>query len=81
VGLVGRDLRGDGVRVLEVGTGTGFNAALLAHRAGDRHVVTVEVDPHLAEQARAALARAGYAPQVVCADGMAGWPPAARTTG
>lgn len=63
----------DGSRVLEIGTGTGWNAALLAHRLGDGQVVTVEVDPALAEQARKALASAGRTPQVVCGDGAAGW--------
>jgi protein-L-isoaspartate O-methyltransferase len=50
-----------GDRVLEVGTGTGGNAALLAELAGDSgHVVTVEIDPTLAEQARARLEAKGY---------------------
>ncbi|SFO86014.1 protein-L-isoaspartate(D-aspartate) O-methyltransferase [Amycolatopsis arida] len=63
-----------GHRVLEVGTGTGYNAALLAHRLGDDQVVTVEVDPTLAELARARLAAAGYKPMVICGDGAVGWP-------
>ncbi|MFD9823104.1 methyltransferase domain-containing protein [Streptomyces violascens] len=37
----------DGMRVLEIGTGTGYNAALLAHRLVDDHVVTVDVTPDL----------------------------------
>lgn len=64
----------DGHRVLEVGTGTGYNAALLAHRLGDGQVVSIEVDPQVAEQARHALARAGFAPTVITADGSAGYP-------
>jgi protein-L-isoaspartate(D-aspartate) O-methyltransferase len=63
----------EGHRVLEAGAGTGFNAALLAHRLGDRHVTTVEVDPHLADAARAALQAAGRAPAVISGDGGAGW--------
>lgn len=61
------------MRVLEIGTGTGYNAALLAARMGDEHVVTVEVDPVLAEQARSALMAAGCASTVVCGDGAVGW--------
>ena len=46
-----------GRRVLEVGAGSGFMAALLAHRA--QHVTTLEIDAGLAEFARANLRRAG----------------------
>lgn len=58
-------------RVLEIGTGSGYNAALLAHRYGPGSVVSVEVDGQLADRARAALRAAGYPAQVVCADGAA----------
>ncbi len=44
-------------RVLEVGTGSGYLTALLAHRAA--HVYSVEIKPKLAEVARANLARHG----------------------
>lgn len=64
----------DGTRVLEAGTGTGYNAALLCARLGDSAVTTVEVDPHVAAGARAALRRAGYAPRCVVGDGSAGHP-------
>ncbi|MEU8138213.1 methyltransferase domain-containing protein [Streptodolium elevatio] len=64
----------DGDRVLDVGTGTGWTAALLAARLGVGQVVTVEVDPLLAEQARANLARAGLPVAVVTGDGAEGWP-------
>lgn len=63
----------EGHRVLEAGTGTGFNAALLSHRLGDRNVASVEADPQLADVARASLRRAGRAPLVVTGDGAAGW--------
>jgi protein-L-isoaspartate(D-aspartate) O-methyltransferase len=43
--------------VLEVGTGSGYMAALLAHRA--RHVTTIEISPELKSLAEANLARAG----------------------
>lgn len=70
-----RDLEvSDGMRVLEVGTGTGWNAGLLARRLGGSDVVSVEIDPAVAEQARAALTRAGLSPEVVQADGRDGWP-------
>ncbi|MBP0454032.1 methyltransferase domain-containing protein [Kitasatospora sp. RG8] len=62
-----------GMRVLEQGTGTGSNAALLAHRLGDANVTTVEIDPQISAQARTALERAGYRPTAVCADGSLGW--------
>ncbi|WP_085315163.1 protein-L-isoaspartate O-methyltransferase family protein [Derxia lacustris] len=59
--------------VLEIGTGSGFMAALLAARA--RHVTTVEIDPALARFAEANLARAGVRnAKVVVADGARGLP-------
>ncbi|WP_030678262.1 methyltransferase domain-containing protein [Streptomyces rimosus] len=62
----------DGQRVLEIGTGTGYHAALLAHRLGDGRVVSVEVDPALAGTARAVLKAAGHHPTVVTGDGALG---------
>jgi len=50
-------LRG-GERVLDVGTGSGYQAAVLAELAGE--VVTIERVPELAEAAAAALEQAGY---------------------
>ena len=44
-------------KVLEIGTGSGYMAALLAHRA--QHVVTLEIDPALARAARLNLQKAG----------------------
>ncbi|WP_329365376.1 methyltransferase domain-containing protein [Streptomyces sp. NBC_00669] len=64
----------DGNTVLEVGTGTGWNAALLSHRLGDAHVTTVEVDPDVAATARGTLERAGFRPAVISGDGFAGHP-------
>lgn len=66
-----------GMRVLEIGTGTGWNAAILSARLGDNQVVTVEIDPGIADQARINLHRAGRTPAVVTGDGAAGWPPGA----
>jgi len=68
-----------GSRVLEIGAGTGYNAALIAHLVGrEGRVVTVDIDPELVEQARAHLAAAGIeGVEVTLADGAGGWPPAA----
>ena len=60
--------------VLEIGTGSGFMAALLAHRA--QHVTTLECRPDLAKMARASLLRNGIANarvvDVSAAEGAAG---------
>ncbi len=64
-----------GMRVLEIGTGAGYNAALLSAFTGAGNVTTVEVDPTLAEQAGNHLAGAGWHPTVVTADGTGGHPP------
>ncbi|MYR83655.1 methyltransferase domain-containing protein [Streptomyces sp. SID685] len=66
-----------GHRVLELGTGNGWNAALLNWRAGPGHVVSVEADPVLAATARGALAAAGAVVDVLVGDGNQGWAPAA----
>ncbi len=64
-----------GQSVLEIGTGTGWNAALLSHRVGEHgRVVTIEVDPHLAHDARRALTDTGHDPLVITGDGVAGHP-------
>ena len=68
-------LRG-GERVLEVGTGSGYQAAVLGQLADE--VYSVEIDPVLAEQARAALAGVGARNvRVRAGDGFFGWPEAA----
>ncbi|WP_345748186.1 methyltransferase domain-containing protein [Streptomyces sp. ODS28] len=63
-----------GQKVLEIGTGTGYNAALLAHRVGARNVTTMEVDAAVATTARTALERTGLPAHVVAGDGYAGHP-------
>ncbi|MCA1248093.1 protein-L-isoaspartate O-methyltransferase [Massilia sp. MS-15] len=58
--------------VLEIGTGSGYMAALLAHKA--RHVTTVEIQPEAAKLARDNLARAGVTNVTVEeGNGAAGW--------
>jgi protein-L-isoaspartate(D-aspartate) O-methyltransferase len=67
-----------GHRVLEIGTGTGYNAALLAHRLGCDHVTTVEIDPMVADRARLALRSTGHrSVHCVIGDGEGGYPPRA----
>ncbi len=62
-----------GQRVLEIGAGTGYNAALLSHIVGPAgEVTTVDVDLALARSARAALRRGGYPVTVVTGDGRDG---------
>jgi methyltransferase of ATP-grasp peptide maturase system len=59
--------------VLEIGTGSGYNAALLCERLGSEHVTTIDIDPGLVGEARDRLAHAGYRPTVAEADGWAGF--------
>jgi protein-L-isoaspartate(D-aspartate) O-methyltransferase len=60
-------------KVLEIGTGSGYMAALLAAKA--EFVLSVEIDPDLAATARANLARAGVVNvSVETGDGTLGWP-------
>ncbi len=67
-----------GMTVCEVGTGTGYNAALFATRLGAANVTTIEVDPQIATRARTALADAGHGEvTVVTGDGAQGHPPGA----
>ncbi|WP_138894117.1 methyltransferase domain-containing protein, partial [Streptomyces chryseus] len=64
----------DGHAVLEIGAGTGYNAALLSHRLGDELVTTVDLEPEITESARGHLAAAGHHPAVVTGDGALGCP-------
>jgi protein-L-isoaspartate(D-aspartate) O-methyltransferase len=65
-----------GHRVLEIGAGTGYNAALISHIVTPSGQVTsVDIDGELAEAARNHLASAGYSDvTVACADGAEGYP-------
>jgi protein-L-isoaspartate(D-aspartate) O-methyltransferase len=63
-------------RVLEIGTGSGYQAAILAELAAQ--VYTIEIVPELAQRASAALASAGYRNvDVRHGNGYLGWPEAA----
>ena len=68
-----------GDRVLEIGTGSGYNAALLRHLVGEGgHVTSVEIDDEVAAEAAAHLACAGYTDvELVVGDGYQGMPGAA----
>jgi len=66
----------DGHRVLEIGTGTGYKAALLCHRLGPANVASIDIDPVLVGQARERLAALGYAPMLATGDGAHGVPQA-----
>ncbi|TXS42195.1 methyltransferase domain-containing protein [Streptomyces sp. uw30] len=61
-----------GQRVLEIGTGTGWNAALLAHRLGHENVVSIEVDSAVSAAARERCARFGVPLLVLERDGEDG---------
>jgi protein-L-isoaspartate(D-aspartate) O-methyltransferase len=67
---------GPGCRVLELGTGSGYQAAILAELASE--VYTIEIVPELADRARTTLDRLGYRNvRYRLGDGGAGWPEAA----
>lgn len=76
-----------GARILEVGTGSGYQTAILCeltrtgHAPAGSTVYTVERFPALLRNARAALARLGYYPHGAVRDGAAGWPDAAPFDG
>ncbi|MFE7132765.1 methyltransferase domain-containing protein [Streptomyces sp. NPDC057638] len=62
----------EAARVLEIGTGTGYNTALLCHRLGADRVTSIDVEPELTALARTRLAGAGFTPLVVTGDGTGG---------
>ena len=67
---------GAGDRVLEVGAGSGYAAAVIGRIAG--HVYAIERIALLADRARATIAALGYANvTILCGDGTMGWPAAA----
>ncbi|WP_158896167.1 methyltransferase domain-containing protein [Amycolatopsis anabasis] len=64
-----------GMTALEIGTGTGYSGALLGHRIGPQNVITIEVDPQIADSARVNLAKVDSPITVITGDGAAGYPP------
>lgn len=65
-----------GMRVLEIGAGTGYNAALIAELVGDPALVTtIDIQPDVVAQTRRLLERNGYGDlRVLCRDGAMGAP-------
>jgi protein-L-isoaspartate O-methyltransferase len=63
--------------VLEIGTGTGYNAALLSERLGGAQVTTIDIDAALVAAARDRLAAHGHKPVLAVANGSDGYPPGA----
>ncbi len=62
-----------GDKILEIGTGSGYQAAVLAHMG--MHIYTIEIVPELAAQAEENLKNTGYTGvNVRCGDGYEGWP-------
>ncbi len=65
-------LAGPGSKVLEIGTGSGYQAAVLAQLGAD--VFTIEIIPELAERARSTLSELGFEKvSVKTGDGWEGW--------
>ena len=70
-----------GDRILEIGTGCGYHAAVTAELVGPGNVYSVEYEASLAEDARARLDRLGYDVNVRTGDGREGWPDGAPFDG
>ncbi|WP_327105216.1 methyltransferase domain-containing protein [Nonomuraea glycinis] len=58
----------EGADVLDVATGSGYSAALLAHLLGDHRVTSIDVDPYLVDAATRRLDAIGFHPQVLACD-------------
>lgn len=72
------DLR-EGHRVLEVGAGTGYNAAIMAEIVGaEGSIVSLDIDQDIVDEAAGNLSDTGYGNvRAVCGDGFEGFPPEA----
>lgn len=72
--MLAAELR-DGMRVMELGAGSGYMAAILAERLGQGNVVTIEADAEMVGMAAKNLAAAGFGDvEVVTGDGLDGLP-------
>ncbi|GAA3256101.1 methyltransferase domain-containing protein [Streptomyces lavendulae] len=74
LGVEDTEATGSASRALEIGAGTGWNAALMAFRLGSGNVVSIECDPEVAKGALANLKDAGLSPRVIVGDGRLGHP-------
>jgi protein-L-isoaspartate(D-aspartate) O-methyltransferase len=63
-----------GITVLEIGCGSGYNAALIAEIVGEDNIITIERIPELAEWGKKNLESAGYHIKVAGGDGTLGYP-------
>ena len=64
-------------RIIEIGTGCGYHAAVTAELVGSGNVYTVEYHEDLAREAESRLSGLGYGVHVRAGDGREGWPEAA----
>jgi protein-L-isoaspartate(D-aspartate) O-methyltransferase len=64
----------DGHRILEIGTGPGYDACLLCMRVGDHHVTSMDIQSAVIAEAGENLARCGQHPHLVAGDGALGCP-------
>jgi protein-L-isoaspartate O-methyltransferase len=62
-----------GMDVLEIGTGTGYNAAIIAEQVAPGRVTSVEIDGTVADRARRALKKVGSDVTVIAGDGTFGY--------
>lgn len=62
-----------GLKILEIGTGSGYNAALIAEICGEENVVTIERIPEVYQFGMENLKRAGYNVKIVLGDGTKGF--------